>query len=374
MSRARDIADLSAVSARLDTLGATEGALSNRNMIINGAMQVAQRGTQTNSTNAYTACDRWEFIEGGSSVITSSQDSDSPQGFANSVKLDVTTASGTPSSGDYAILRTKLEGQDLQNLLYGTSSAKQITISFSVKSPKAGTHYVELIHNSAGAMNSIAYTVNSANTWENKVVTFDGYQTTALNNDANSGLLIYFWLMAGSNYTSGTHSSNTWHTTNANRAAGQVNAMDNTSNNFYLTGVQLEVGDTATDFEHRSFGDELARCQRYFYNFQPAGTANSGGNEMGIVGSNYNGNNFFGSIYFPVTMRATPTLSSGGDWASRDGNNNLLTSVFSYQRSSPRMVLVSATATNVTGGNALWVEPSSGTSPNTAFMDFDAEL
>ena len=251
MTRARDIADFGSVSARLDTVGGSSGALSNRNLIINGEMKVAQRGTQTNSTNAYTACDRWEFIEGGSSVITSSQDSDSPQGFANSLKLDVTTASGTPSSGDYAIVRTKLEGQDLQNLLYGTSSAKQITISFSVKSPKAGTHYVELIHNSAGAMNSIAYTVNSANTWENKVVTFDGYQTTALNNDANSGLLIYFWLMAGSNYTSGTHSSNTWHTTNANRAAGQVNAMDNTSNNFYLTGVQLEVGDTATPFEHR---------------------------------------------------------------------------------------------------------------------------
>ena len=304
MSRARDIADLSSVSARLDTVGGSSGALSNRNMIINGAMQVAQRGTQTNSTNAYTACDRWEFIEGGSSVITSSQDSDSPQGFANSVKLDVTTASGTPSSGDYAILRTKLEGQDLQNLLYGTSSAKQITISFSVKSPKAGTHYVELIHNSAGAMNSIAYTVNSANTWENKVVTFDGYQTTALNNDANSGLLIYFWLMAGSNYTSGTHSSNTWHTTNANRAAGQVNAMDNTSNNFYLTGVQLEVGDTATPFEHRSFADELVKCERYFQTYS----------KRNWQGTNEHSGNY--KMYldgvFRQKMRAAPTATFVG--------------------------------------------------------------
>jgi hypothetical protein len=299
--------------SRINEAGLNVNQYGNRNVIINGAMKVAQRGTQTNSTNAYTACDRWEFIEGGSSVITSSQDSDSPQGFANSLKLDVTTASGTPSSGDYAIVRTKLEGQDLQNLLYGTSSAKQITISFSVKSPKAGTHYVELIHNSAGAMNSIAYTVNSANTWENKVVTFDGYQTTALNNDANSGLLIYFWLMAGSNYTSGTHSSNTWHTTNANRAAGQVNAMDNTANNFYLTGVQLEVGDTATDFEHRTFGDELARCQRYYQRW----TANDAADSI-CSGPMISDTAFLGEYFFRETMRAEPTLGySSGDFQIR---------------------------------------------------------
>ena len=299
--------------SRINEAGLNVNQYGNRNVIINGAMKVAQRGTQTNSTNAYTACDRWEFIEGGSSVITSSQDSDSPQGFANSLKLDVTTASGTPSSGDYAIVRTKLEGQDLQNLLYGTSSAKQITISFSVKSPKAGTHYVELIHNSAGAMNSIAYTVNSANTWENKVVTFDGYQTTALNNDANSGLLIYFWLMAGSNYTSGTHSSNTWHTTNANRAAGQVNAMDNTANNFYLTGVQLEVGNTATDSEHRTFGDELARCQRYYQRW----TANDAADSI-CSGPMISDTAFLGEYFFRETMRAEPTLGySSGDFQIR---------------------------------------------------------
>ena len=306
MSKARELAELGAVY--------DSGALSNRNVIINGAMQVAQRGTQTNSTNAYTACDRWEFIEGGSSVITSSQDSDSPQGFADSLKLDVTTASGTPSAGDYAIVRTKLEGQDLQNLLYGTSSAKQITISFSVKSPKAGTHYVELIHNSAGAMNSIAYTVNSANTWENKVVTFDGYQTTALNNDANSGLLIYFWLMAGSNYTSGTHSSNTWHTTNANRAAGQVNAMDNTSNNFYLTGVQLEVGTEATPFEHRSFGDELERCQRYYHAYSNAGQTDAlyFQSPYGTHSSSIDPPNTSLSTQYelPTTMRAQPSVTA----------------------------------------------------------------
>ena len=293
--------------SRINEAGLNVNQYGNRNLVINGGMKVAQRGTQTNSTNAYTACDRWEFIEGGSSVITSSQDSDSPQGFANSLKLDVTTASGTPSSGDYAILRTKLEGQDLQNLLYGTSSAKQITISFSVKSPKAGTHYVELIHNDAAYQNSIAYTVNSADTWENKVVTFDGYQSTAFDDDSNASLLIYFWLMAGSDYTSGTHTSNTWHNDNTKRAAGQVNVMDNTSNNFYLTGVQLEVGDTATDFEHRTFGDELAKCQRYYYQVdttvEGGGLCQSEAALDSMIGVHEN---------YPVTMRATPTLTMQG--------------------------------------------------------------
>ena len=338
MSRARDIADLSSVSARLDTLGASEGALSNRNLIINGAMQVAQRGTQTNSTNAYTACDRWEFIEGGSSVITSSQDSDSPQGFANSVKLDVTTASGTPSSADYAILRTKFEGQDLQNLQYGTSSAKPLTLSFWVKSAKTGTHYVEAVHTDASYYtNSIVYTINSADTWEQKSITFSGYQTTGFDNDNANSFQIYFWLMTGSDYGGGTHTTNTWHNTTANRVVGQVNVMDSTSNNFYVTGVQLEIGEKATAFEHEPYERTLSKCLRYYQKHVGWITQFNRG-----LDSNYDAhvvNNGVGVVGF---MRATPTetIDNVYRWDAGDSDWTSDSTAFSAAISSSSQTFV----------------------------------
>jgi len=236
------------------------------NLIINGNMACSQRGTQTNQTSAYTACDRWNFIESGSTVITTSQSTDTPasQGFANSLKVAVTTDSGTPSASHYAIIRQKLEGQDLQHLLYGTSSAKKITLSFWVKSPKTGKQYVELYHTDAAYHNQQSYTIAAADTWQYVTLTYNGYETTAFDNDNGNSLMIQYWLMAGSDYTSGTTTENTWHNTNANRFSGLVNVVDNTANNWHITGVKLEVGSTATDFVHRSYGEELALCQRYY--------------------------------------------------------------------------------------------------------------
>ncbi len=262
MSRARDLADLGG--------SADAGGLTGRNLIINGNMACSQRGTQTDQTSGYTACDRWNFIESGSTVITTSQSTDTPasQGFANSLKVDVTTASGTPSASHYAIIRQKLEGQDLQHLLYGTSSAKKITLSFWVKSPKTGKQYVELYHTDAAYHNQQSYTIAAANTWQYVSLTYNGYETTAFDNDNGNSLMIQYWLMTGSDYTSGTTTENTWHNTNANRFSGLVNVVDNTANNWFLTGVQLEVGETATPFEHRSYGDELRRCQRFFQSFE----------------------------------------------------------------------------------------------------------
>ena len=265
MSKAADLANL------IGNINAGGGGV-NRNIVINGAMQVAQRGTQTDQTSGYTACDRWNFAENGSVVVTTSQSTDVPsgQGFANSLKIDVTSASGTLSSGNYALVRTKFEGQNLQHLLYGTSSAKPLALSFWVKSPKTGTHIVQLTHSDASYYNSIAYTVNSADTWEHKSVTFVGYQTTAFDDDNNNSLQVYWWLMK---YDEGTLTENTWHNTDANQASGQVNTMDNTSNNFYLTGVQLEVGQNPTEFEHEPIERTLAKCQRYYTRYTGNGTA-----------------------------------------------------------------------------------------------------
>ena len=246
-----------------------------RNLIINVAVQVAQRGDTTSVTAGYGGADRFRFFRSGAAVVSLEQDTDVPsnQGFSNSQKVDVTTADSSLAAGDYAMITHRIEGQNLQHLLYGTSGAKKLTLQFWVRSPKTGTHIVELYHGDAFYFNNQTYTIASADTWQKVTVTFDGYQTTALDNDTGIGIQIAWWLAAGSTYSGGTLSSNTWHNTAANRAVGQVNVVDSTSNNFYLTGVQLEVGDKATDFEHRSFDDELDRCKRYYQKSFAYGTA-----------------------------------------------------------------------------------------------------
>ena len=203
-------------------------------------------------------------------VVTTTQDANVPNlsnGFRNSLKVDCTTADTSVAAGDYVILYQRIEGQDLQHLLYGTTAHKKVTVQFWVKSPKTGTHYVELYHLDAGYFNSQQYTISSADTWEKKTVTFVGYPTSSFDDDSNGSLQLAWWLLGGATYSGGTHNSNTWHNTHlVNRCVGQVNVLDNTANNFYLTGVQLEVSDSvsASDFEHLSFVEELAMCQRYF--------------------------------------------------------------------------------------------------------------
>jgi len=280
-----------------------------RNLIINGAMQVAQRGDVAGATFNYGGADRFQFISSGGAAATLSQDTDVPsnQGFSTSQKIDVTTADTSLAANDYAIIRQAIEGQNLQHLSYGTSQAKKVTLQFWVKSPKTGTHIVEIYHGDNAYTNSQAYTIASANTWQKIILTYNGYQTTALDNDNGAGLYIHWWLSAGSTYSGGTLAPNTWQNTNANRAVGQVNTTDSTSNNIYFTGVQLEVGDTATPFEHRSYGDELASCQRYYNRSLDLGNTQTGPwyNQPEQLGSGY------GRAYIPfnVVMRTDPTLT-----------------------------------------------------------------
>ena len=318
MSKARGLADLGNAYS--------DGALSNRNLIINGAMQVAQRGTQTNQTGGYTACDRWQFAENGSSVITTTQDTNVPvgQGFGSSLKIDVTNASGTPAASNYALLRTKFEGQNLQQLVKGTSEAKDITLSFWVRSPKTGIHVVELFDSDNTRSISKSYTISSANTWQKVSVLYAGDTTGSLDNDNADSMQLIFWLMAGSNNSSGTLAE-VWQPYNAaDRAVGQVNVMDNASNDFYLTGVQLEVGDTATPFEHRSYGDELARCQRYYWKLATGvglGSARKSDTESRV------------RFDFPTQMRASPTVTFSHSGSAGSGGDNEVSHVHSFELS-----------------------------------------
>ena len=264
-------------------------------------MTINQRGTQTGVRTGY-GVDRFGLGGSGSQLLTYSQSTTVPsgQGFSNSIKLDVTTADTSVAASDYQLLSHRFEGQDLQHLKYGTSGAKSLTLQFWVRSAKTGIHIVEIQHTDAGYINPQPYTIASANTWQKVEVTFDGYQTTAITDDNTLGFLINWWLMAGSNYSSGTLTANTWHNTTANRAAGQVNVMDSTSNEFYITGVQMEVGEQATPFEHRSIGDELARCQRYYYYGEQSkwlfDLANSNSYRRGVE-------------FWAVTMRAAPSVT-----------------------------------------------------------------
>lgn len=289
-----------------------------RNLIINGAMHVAQRGTKTGVAVGYGGADRFQFARGGAAEVTLSRDTDVPtgQGFTSSQKVDVTTVGDMSGSGHYAMIRQKIEGLNLQHLLYGTSSAKKLTLQFWVRSPKTGTHIVELYHGDAAYFNCQQYTIATANTWQKFTMTFDGYQTTAFDNDSGIGVQLAWWLGASTTYNSGTHTDNSWHNVSANRAVGQVNVMDNTANNFYLTGVQLEVGDTATDFEHRSFGEELTLCQRYF-NAMPV---SSGVTYLTNGGNIPLGNGF----HFPTTMRATPQGTVVSNVAAGNSNSGSL--------------------------------------------------
>ena len=375
MSLARDIADLGSVTSRLDTVGAASGSFGiGRNVIVNSAMMISQRGTSFASVGNVYTLDRFLFYkQNAGSAFTVSQSSVTDlAGFANALKVDCTTADTSTASNEQAYIGYKAEGQDLQRFQKGHATALGFTLSFYVKTNKAGVYTVKMFDRDNSRDVSGSYTVADAN-WNRYTINFPADTTGKFDDDNASSLEIFFNLVNGSDTQGGTLNTAWRSVADASGATGQVNFSDSTSNDWEITGIQLETGSgAATDFEHRTFGDELARCQRYFYDFQPAGTTN--GNEVAIVCAPYGMNNFFGTVTFPVTMRAVPTLSSGGDWATRANNNNVITSAMGYQKSSPRAVLVSGSATDIAGGYAHWLEPSSGTNPNTAYMNFNAEL
>ena len=270
--------DATALTGNLPAIDGSSltGNIGRKNMVINGNMQVAQRGTSASgvdtdsgATEGYRTVDRFIFGGLNSGIHTMTQDSETPVGFGSSIKIDCTTAKGSLDADSYLYIIHRIEAQDLQQLGYGTSSPQAITLSFWIRSPKTGTHYVELFHgDSSGDVkrkNSYAYTISSADTWEKQSMTFAGDTgLSAIDNDNGYGLMITWYLAVGSNQQGGTNTNDNWHNTEANRCPGQVNCADSTSNNFYITGVQLELGSVATDFEHRSYGEELALCQRYY--------------------------------------------------------------------------------------------------------------
>ena len=285
-------------SAKLTDNGGLQFA--NRNKIINGEFRVNQRNHSGSAGhNAYTL-DRWRYARSANTEFSQDQSTVTPDGFANSVKMTSIGSNGSTGSSDYAYWRYFIEGQDLQELNKGTSAATAFTLSFYFKSDVTGTFAISILDENSRMCNA-NYTVSNTN-WNRYTITIPADTTGTIANSNGVGLQIKFWIVAGSNYTSGS-AVHTWGSYSAASEASGFNAHITTNGvNLYLTGVQLEISDYATPFEHRSFAQELALCQRYYYLMAPR-TA-----EAAVCTTINFDNTDQAIIRFPVEMRATPSL------------------------------------------------------------------
>jgi hypothetical protein len=280
------------------------GGGANKNFIINGMMQINQRGDSTGKTSGgYYACDRFKSDISGAGTWSIAQSTTVPsgKGFKNSVKLDCTTANGSLSSGAYFIYQQRIEGHNLQRLAFGTSDAKPIVLSFYVKSNKTGTYHVGLFNNDNSRMNGRTYTIDSANTWEFKSISFDADTSAGFTDENTHGLILEFWLVGGTDYTSGSTPTAWTASDNTIRAGGlAVNLADSTDNEWLLTGVQLEIGQNPTSFEIEPIDVTLAKCQRYFNKLSELLYGGYGADSAGD----------YATIWFPTEMRTDPTMAN----------------------------------------------------------------
>ena len=307
----------SGITFAKDVIPATP--LSHRNMIINGDFRVKQAGNKTGKTaeEKQFAGDRWTLnVNGALGTWSGGTEADAPtgSGFRNSGYANCTTADASPASADFVRIEQRFEGQDLQQIRKGTSSAKQVTLSFWVKSPNQGIHIVELEDRDNSRYCSQTYTIGTANDWEYKTATFPADTTGALNDDNGESLRINFWLGAGASWTGGSSLGTTWHATANTRAVGQVNvggAVHSSNNYWQITGVQWELGSVATPFEHRSYGEELARCQRYYYKID---TYRNNGYGSLLMMTSHNQTQLRGHLELPQVMRTLPTFVPDGNF------------------------------------------------------------
>ena len=346
-----------------------------RNLVINGSMNVSQRGTSSTGLHdsGYYTVDRFALVFGNEDElrVTMSQNSvtDLP-GFANSLKVQTTTAESAIAADESYYIINRYEGQDFQHLKYGTSSALSTTLSFYVKSSVTGTFAVAIYQTDGNDIIGSTYTINSANTWERKTITFAGNTLAAIVDDNTNAIMIDWFLAAGSNFTSVNNTSWGGYETGKLAYGHGTNAVATTTNaTWEITGVQWEVGSSATPLEPRSYADELQRCQRYLYQaeFTTGGTSIANG-------AMYNSSEIFCHISFPVTMRSPPTFSSSsvsnGFRAYSAGQSDDFASWSGIQESGTTGHTIYKNSLSSTGNAAGWVQAiASG-----AYIRFDAEL
>ena len=352
----------------------TAGALSNRNLFINGDQKIDQRNNGSAvslSSSSPFVTDRWSArINGGAATGQRVTDVPSGKGFVKSFKFDVTTADTSLGANDEIWLQQRIEARNLTQLRYGTSDAQSVTVSFWVKSALTGDFGFFVYQSDAARAYQTTYNIATANTWEYKTITIPGDSSGTINDDAGTGFEIRWYLGVGGN-KGGSSNQNAWGTDATNRHPTGTNIMASTSNNWFITGIQLEVGEKATPFEHRIVGDELARCQRY-YNM----IAN--GNSLSIVsGAVYATNNFYSVYNFPVVMRSSPTLdsSSGTNYFDllSDGVSDTFNAVLLGNSSANAAELRAHSNEGLSGataGHAAWMR----TNNSSAYIALTAEL
>ena len=334
------------------------GNMRGRNIVINGNMLIAQRGTGASTANSGFAVDRWKNIS-NTTDFSAQQSSVVPSGQEFTKSLHITpTATKAHSSSDYFFTSHYVEGYNIGGLGYGTSGAKTITISFWVRSSKTGTYSLGMKNSVANRSRQNEYTISVADTWEKKTIVVPGETTGSWPVDNTRGIAFDFCL-AGQ--AAATSSVNTWLPNNSNMSSNQVNFFDNTNNNFYLTGVQVEVGSEATEFDNRSYGEELSLCQRYCFQLN--------GNDYAAMGMK--DQNLEVLFPFPATMRSQPSVhwsGSLGDYTIRSGGVDYTPTSFSqlgirdYHYGWVRITNSSVGATGYVTGNA------------NGFIRFDSEL
>ena len=347
-----------------------------RNLVMNGKAQINQRGDSTgNTSSGYYGPDRFETtIYGGTYSHSAASSGSTLPEFPKCFRIDCTSAASAPSGTNETKIKYHMEGQDVQHLQYGTSSAKSTTLSFYVRSNKTETYTVWFYRPDGSRMNAVNFSVSAANTWEKKVITIVGDTTSAIADDNTMGYKMEWILAAGPSYTSGSALNGTWGAlNNANRYVGNTGTFGQSTDDYFdLTGVQYEGGSQATEFEHRSFGDELSLCQRYYY------VHAEGDNKVVGQATVYQSNDIFLIIYPTVTMRTTPTFEqetgtnyyrlyhNGGQDSFDSWANtwNIQPNVFSLNANASQGVSVSG------GGDSVMII----TSQSGAKLAFSAEL
>jgi hypothetical protein len=344
-----------------------------RNIIINGSMDIAQRGTSFADSSTYNL-DRFNFAKNNDGAVTITQDTDVPsgQGFSKSLKVDVTTADTSIGVSQYAIFNQRIEAQNLQYLKYGTANAETLTLSFWVKSNKTGTYCVSLIKIDNTRYDYVAeYSISSASTWEKKTITIAPDSNIkaaggAIDNNNDIGFYLQFALADGSS-RQGTNE--TWNTsTPATSTSNQVNFLDSTANEWYVTGIQLEAGQTASEFEFLPVDVNLNRCYRFYYLYvsgQSKQIANAMAYNSGLINS---------VVQLPITMRTTPSLDmvTGTNYYQAYGNNTgVFVNGFYLLESSPNIAgLRNATEFSGVLGYAYFIYTANSASE----IAFSAEL
>ena len=306
-----------------------------RNIIINGDMSVAQRGAGPSGAFAsggyIQGPDRFKVDISNMGNWKSSQSTDVPsgQGFNYSLKLDCDAADASPAAGDFIYLNQPIEGFNTASFKFGSSSAESLTLSFWVKSNKTGTYIVRFYDIDNSRALSQSYTISSASTWEKKTITISGDTVSGPNYDNGYAFAINWGLGAGTNYTSGTLNTSWNSVTNANQFVGQVNLADSKSNEWYITGVQLEVGTSASDFEFLPFDVNFQRCQRYFESScAPLQNPSDGVDSVYII-DQAGSHPIYHHMAFNTSKRAVSTLTfyNGNDGSTGTWRTNANTDV-----------------------------------------------